>query len=502
MMVADPEPALPLATLVAELAPFSAELSHGGALRVRDVVQDSRRVCGGELFVARDGARSSAGTNAEQAIARGAVAVMTEVGAAVGAVTVPVLTVRDLRRAIGFAAEAVHRHPTRALGVVGITGTNGKTTCSFLAAHAIDGSGGRAARLGTLGLGFEALERPSPLTTPEADEVSRVAAEVQRLGATHLVMEASSHALALGRVEAVCFRVAAFSNLSQDHLDFHGSMDEYASAKLRLFTELSPAVSVVNVDDEFGRRIVDQARGPVLRVSRRGRGDVSVGAARAAGALFALPVEVAGARHELLTRLVGTHNLDNIALSLGIVLGLGLDVAAAVRSFASAPSAPGRLERCDTDADDVVVLVDYAHTPDALERALGAVRDLSTGTLWCVFGCGGDRDPSKRPKMGDAVGRGADRAIVTNDNPRSEAPQAIADAILVGLTSHRKPLEVILDRERAIEHAVCNAAPGDVVLVAGKGHETLQIIGDERREFDDRVSARRALARRRARGES
>jgi UDP-N-acetylmuramoyl-L-alanyl-D-glutamate--2,6-diaminopimelate ligase len=202
---------------------------------------------------------------------------------------------------------------------------------------------------------------------------------------------------------------------------------------------------------------------------------------------------------ELQTRLTGAHNLDNVLVALAIVEALGLDVARAARGFLRAPAVPGRLERCDVPADDVVVLVDYAHTPDALERALAAVRPLTSGRVICVFGCGGDRDPGKRPKMGDAVGRGADLAIVTNDNPRSEEPQAIADAIVPGLSAHGIDHEVELDRARAIDCAIGEAAPGDVVLIAGKGHEPYQIIGAERRRFDDRVEARRALARRRER---
>jgi UDP-N-acetylmuramoyl-L-alanyl-D-glutamate--2,6-diaminopimelate ligase len=312
-------------------------------------------------------------------------------------------------------------------------------------------------------------------------------------------MEASSHALVQTRVEALSFAVAAFTNLTQDHLDFHGSMDAYAAAKLRLFTELAPRASVVNVDDAFGETIAKRAAGRVLTVSQHPGADVHARSVSFGPRGISARVVLPSGEVELETRLVGAHNLDNLLLALAIVEALGLDPAPAARGFALAAQVPGRLERCDAPEDDVLVLVDYAHTPDALERALAAARPLTTGTLVCVFGCGGDRDAGKRPKMGDAVGRGADRAIVTNDNPRSEDPRAIADAIVAGLAPHAIPHEVELDRALAIERAIAGASPGDVVLIAGKGHEPYQIVGTERRAFDDRTEARGALARRRER---
>lgn len=486
-----------LAELSRELGALGARVLGDAGVRVRDVRQDSRRIGPGELFAARSGSRSSGAEHAEDAVRRGAAALMVGSGTPLPDVGVPVVEVDDVRLAIALAAEAIHSHPSRQIGVVAITGTNGKTTTSFLVQHAIDAGGGRAGRLGTLGFEFERDRRDSPLTTPEADEISRRAASVRDRGGTHLVIEASSHALSQCRVEALSIAVAAFTNLTQDHLDFHGSMDAYAAAKLRLFTELSPGVSVVNVDDAFGRTIAERARGRVISVGRDADVrplDVAVDARGIRGS-----VRLPGGRVELETRLVGEHNLDNLLLALAIVDALGLDAERAARGMTHAPAVPGRLERCDVPADDVLVLVDYAHTPDALERALGAVRPLTAGSVICVFGCGGDRDREKRPKMGDAVGRGADRAIVTNDNPRSEDPRAIADAILPGLSPHGVPFQVELDRAAAIELAVAEAAPGDVVLIAGKGHEPYQIVGGERRRFDDRVEARRALCRRRER---
>lgn len=487
-----------LGELARALERVGARVIGDASARALDLRQDSRKLAPGELFAARPGSRSSGADHVADAISRGAVAVMAARGTLAQPPGVSLIEVDDVRLGLALAAEAIHGYPSRALGVVAITGTNGKTTTSFLARHAIDQGGGRAARLGTLGFEYADVSVDSPLTTPEADEISRYAAMVRDRGGSHLVMEASSHALSQGRVEALSIAVAAFTNLSQDHLDFHGSMDAYAAAKLRLFTELSPAVSVVNVDDAFGATIASRAPGRVLRVSQQA-GDVhaervTVDAAGIRGSI-ALP----SGRVEIETRLSGRHNLDNLLMSLAIVEALGLDVARAAAGMASAAGVPGRLERCDAPEDDVLVLVDYAHTPDALVRALAAVRPLTRGNLVCVFGCGGDRDPLKRPKMGDAVGRAADRAIVTNDNPRSEQPEAIARAIEPGLRAHAIPYEIELDRAAAIERAIGAASPGDVVLIAGKGHEPYQIIGSERRAFDDRVEARRALALRRER---
>jgi UDP-N-acetylmuramoyl-L-alanyl-D-glutamate--2,6-diaminopimelate ligase len=445
--------------------------------------------------------------------------------------------VDDVRVAVGLAAEAVHGHPTERLSVIGITGTNGKTTTAWLVQHALESAGAATARLGTLGYSFRADTVDESLTTPEADEVSRYAARAVERGASHLVMEVSSHALAQARVDAVTFAVAAFTNLTQDHLDYHRSMEDYAGAKARLFRDLRPRASVIHVGDAFGVTLATESKGTVLTVGRGAGCDVRAENveldANGIRALIHLP----SCDVPLESRLVGAHNLDNLLVTLGIVEALGLDVRSAAQGLSSAPPVPGRLERCDSPSDDVTVLVDYAHTPDALTRVLAAVRGLRgggqprpaggdvrasagsggdvepprktggvepprklTGKVHCVFGCGGERDPGKRPKMGAAVGAGADRATVTNDNPRSEDPRLIADAIEVGLRSSGIEYDVELDRALAIERAVLGAAAGDVILLAGKGHEPYQIVGSEKRVFDDREEARRALhERRRAR---
>ncbi|MEZ4227420.1 MAG: UDP-N-acetylmuramoyl-L-alanyl-D-glutamate--2,6-diaminopimelate ligase [Polyangiaceae bacterium] len=486
-----------LGELLRVLASLEAELEGDASTRVMDVRHDSRQVRAGDAFVVRSGGRVSGSQFVEAAAQHGAVALIAERGVELGTVTLPVVRVSDARLALAYAAETVHGNPTHALKVVGITGTNGKTTTAFLTAAAVAAAGGRPGRMGTLGFAFEAEALGSSLTTPEADDISRFAATVRDRGGSHLVMEASSHALALGRVEALHFSVAAFSNLTQDHLDFHESMDAYAAAKRRLFTELRPRHSVINVDDAFGRELATVSHRDLVSVGSSTDADVHpVVVTRDAQGLRG-SFSVCGKRIEIHTRLIGDHNLQNVGLVLGILHALGLDVQRGAEGLADAQTAPGRLERCDEPGDDVCVLVDYAHTPDALRRALDAVRPMTQGALWCVFGCGGDRDPKKRPLMGEAVGLAADHAIVTNDNPRSEAPEHIAAAVVEGLQGHRASYEVTLDRRIAIADAVRRAQPGDVVLIAGKGHETTQTIGAQVLPFDDRVEARAALGRRR-----
>ncbi len=485
-----------LSTLLTSHAP---RLVGAADVRLTGVQQDSRRVQAGDLFVARAGASSSGASHALEAEQSGAVALLVEHGTELPNTHLPVLEVKDLRLALALAAEAVYGFPSRAVDVVGITGTNGKTTTSFLLEQGLLGTGQRAGRLGTLGFHYRGQSSESSLTTPEADDISRAIRNIAALGGSHLVMEVSSIALSQQRVSGLRFRAAAFTNLTQDHLDFHGSLAAYAAAKAELFTRLSPELCVINVDDDFGRQLASGLTGQVLSVARRGSADVQVVSAEFGPQGLCARVATPAGDCELISPLVGEHNLENLLVALGVLVGLGSQPAAAALALSQAPQVPGRLERCDTAEDDILVVVDYAHTPDALERVLGAMRKLTTARVACVFGCGGDRDRKKRPLMGLAVGRGADHAFVTSDNPRSESAEAIAQAILPGLREASASYQVVLDRAQAIQQAVLWAEPGDVVLVAGKGHEDYQIVGGERRSFDDRVEARRALELRRGR---
>ncbi len=498
---------LRLEELVREL-PVHVDVIGDASVRVRGVRHDSRAIERGELFVARKGQTADGSRFIADALARGAAAVMAAPGSVdPAASTVPLLLVEDPGLALAYAASALYGHPSFSLDLVGVTGTNGKTTTVHLVRAAVDGAlgGPRCGVLGTLGYTYRQWHQDAIHTTPEADDLARAMSEMLARGATHAAMEVSSHALELGRGRAVRFRVAALTNVTREHLDFHGSMEAYARAKARLFTELAPGCAVLNIDDPFGRELAAQVKAPIVRVSARVDGaagaDISPRSARIGAQGIDAVVRTARGELSITSRLVGAHNLENLLLAFGIAYALDLDLQAVARALERAPGAPGRFERCDASGDDIAVLVDYAHTPDALARTLDAARALVAGRLWCVFGCGGDRDKTKRAPMGEAVGRRVDVAVITNDNPRTEDPAAIADAVAEGVrAAGRRPI-LLLDRRDAIEFAVRSASAGDLVLIAGKGHEQVQIVGAVKYPFDDRIEVRRALEhRRRSRG--
>lgn len=516
---------LRLVELVREL-PGAVTLHGDGEVRVRGVHHDSRRVGPGDLFVARRGQTSDGTAFVPRALQQGAVAILAATGAVDPAsLPVPSVLVDDVTRGLAYAAAAVYGHPSFSLEVVGITGTNGKTTTAHLVRAAVDGALGTTtcAVLGTVGHWFGAERIPAEHTTPEADEIARVMACFRRAGAGYVAMEASSIALEAGRVAAVRFRVAAFTNFTQDHLDYHHTMEAYGAAKARLFRECGPGAAVINVADPFGARLAADVRAPLVRVSPvvatppvTGQGTGAAGAhlapvranvsARGIDATLRTPF----GELDLQSPLLGAHNLENLMVALGVVHALGLDLERAAAALATVGGAPGRLERCDGAGDDVVVVVDYAHTPDALAKVLLALRRVAPARVICVFGCGGDRDAGKRGPMGEAAATGADVVVITSDNPRTEDPAVIAGAAEVGVARHkasRSPDELTrgasgytmeLDRGSAIALAIAAAAPRDVVLVAGKGHEDYQVVGTEKRPFDDRAECRRALAERRA----
>lgn len=485
--------------------------------QVLGVRHDSRLVAPGDAFVVRRGKAHDGADYIAEAVKRGAVTLILEPDALahVSDVVLPLMVVPDAALALAFAADAVYEHPTFSMEVVGITGTNGKTTTTHLLRSVIDGAlgDGTCGVIGTIGhrIGSERIE--SAYTTPEADELARVMKNMRDRGAQYVAMEVSSIALELSRVAAIRFRVAAFTNLTQDHLDFHGNMESYAKAKAKLFYELGPAMACINVDDPFGRELAANVPSPVLRSSTRSDAAAEFFPRQASfgreGLRGVIATPVGDVAFE--SRLVGPHNLENVLLCLSIAHALEIDLEKAAASIAAAPGVPGRLERCDTPGDDIVVLVDYAHTPDALARVLAAVRFEGSSRVLCVFGCGGDRDAKKRGPMGAAAGTGADIAILTNDNPRTEDPMDIARPVVtelerLGLPS-LSPADVrtkdrgymlLLDREQAICAAIAGARAGDLVLVAGKGHEDYQITGTTKKHFDDREVCRAALATRRA----
>ena len=443
---------------------------------VAAVVHDTRDVVPGALFCCVRGSRADGHDLAPAAVAGGAVALLVD---RVLPLDVPQLVVGDVRAALGPVAAAFWDHPSRRLTVVGVTGTAGKSTLTHLVAAVLDQAGLRCGVIGTLS---------GPRTTPEAPELQARLAELAGGGHAAVAMEVSSHGLVQHRVDATRFAVGVFTNLSLDHLDYHGTMEAYFAAKARLFTPELSRTAVVCTDDEWGRRLLAELeRGGDVPAHAYGLADASDLRLTPAGATF-------GWRGERVRLgLAGRFNVRNAlgAARVGEVLGLEPSVIA--RGLSSAAPVPGRFETVDA-GQPFTVIVDYSHKPDALDQALRTARELVSGDgeLAVVFGCGGDRDVAKRPLMGEVAARLADQVVVTSDNPRSEDPLAIIAAIRDGIPAGAA-VEVEPDRRRAIELAVGAARPGGVVVVAGKGHETTQVVGGEVLPFDDRVVAREAL---------
>ena len=477
---------------------------HGADADVRAVTSDSRTVGPGALFVAVRGRRSDGHGFVATAVARGAAAVAVEVP--VDGLEVPQLVVPDGARALGFAIAALADHPARRLTLVGLTGTNGKTTTSYLVESILRAAGHNPGVIGTVNYRWNGRSHDAPYTTPTPDVLHDTFTRMVADGVTHVVMEVSSAALAMNRLAGVEFAVGGFSNLTQDHLDLHESMAAYADAKQLLFRRqlARHGTAVVNVDDPVGVDMGAAAAAtaeprPILHVSSA-EGALSPAQAAAAIRVLEQRATVAGIwarvrtpRGELTVEshaLIGHYNVANIALAIGVAEALGVAHDAIVRGVAALPGVPGRVERV-ANAAGLDLLVDYAHSPDALDNLLDALRPLTRRRLICVFGCGGDRDPGKRPKMGAAVAAKADLAVVTSDNPRTEDPRAILDMILPAVPA---PFYVDVDRRTAIRAAVAEATPGDVVVIAGKGHEDYQILGTTKVHFDDREEAAAAVA--------
>ena len=477
------------------LGPGSVELVGDAETPIVGVTEDSRRAAPGCLFVAKVGSGKDGSSFVDAALAKGAVAVLAHADAGVS--FVPRLIVSDVKLALAHATEFLAGSPSRKLSLVGITGTNGKTTTAALVTQALLLAGRKVARLGTLGLFIGEHHARDTLTTPGPEELSECLRLAVQAGVTDFVMEVSSHALAQDRVGGVSFTVAALSNLSQDHLDYHGSMAEYGAAKARLF-ERGPKASVINVADVFGRELAGRTPG-ALRVSLDPTqpADVLATEVQLSQSGIVLAVSACGQNVVLASPLLGEFNAENLMLSLGILICLGLTPEQAALHLAKATAVPGRLERIDEPADDVVALVDYAHTPDAVARVIDMARALAPSHIVCVLGCGGDRDRGKRPLMGRAAAEGADEVWITTDNPRSEDPAQIAREVLAGTSTGRAQVHVELDRRQAIKRAVFAAPPGAMVLVLGKGHETYQLVGPNVLDFDDRLEVKSALMGRR-----
>jgi UDP-N-acetylmuramoyl-L-alanyl-D-glutamate--2,6-diaminopimelate ligase len=471
------------------------------------VTCDSREVAPGALFCALPGAKADGHAFAPEAARRGAVAVLAE--RPVECAPALLLLAPSARRAMAVAASNFFGRPGEAMKLVGVTGTNGKTTVTYLVEACAAAAALPCAVLGTISARWPGGSRAARHTTPESTELQATLATARDAGARLAVLEVSSHALAQERAAGLSFAAAGFTNLTRDHLDYHGDLESYFLAKRRLFVEhLRPAgVAVVNTDDPYGARLAEELeRGgrPPWRFGLSGGRELAASGVRVGLAGIEATLATPAGPIALRSPLVGAHNLENLLCAAGLALAAGLPRDAVERGLAACPGAPGRLERIE--ARGIAAFVDYAHTDDALARALSALRALGPRRLVVVFGCGGDRDPGKRPLMGAAAARGADLAVVTSDNPRTEDPAAIIAAILPGLeragsqrlderrarAGERGHL-VVPDRREAIALALSAARPGDAVLIAGKGHEDYQIVGAEKRPFDDREEARRAL---------
>ncbi|GAA2407693.1 UDP-N-acetylmuramoyl-L-alanyl-D-glutamate--2,6-diaminopimelate ligase [Actinomadura vinacea] len=506
-------PARPLSGLAALLgaeggAPAEPAGTSGEAagISVTGITHDSRAVLPGDLYAALPGARAHGAEFAAKAAEAGAAAILTdragrERAAATG---LPVLVVDDPRARLGTAAAWVYGEPANDLTLIGVTGTSGKTTTVYLLEAGLRAAGVETAVVGTVEMRIQDARLPSALTTPEATDLHAIFAMMRERGVGAAAMEVSSHALEQGRVGGARYEVAIFTNLSQDHLDYHPTMRHYFAAKAKLFTPEYSRVGVVNLDDHHGRELIETATVPLTTFSAGGdpaadwrAEDVRTGAD---GSVFRV-VGPGGVEADAAVQLAGPFNVANALAAIVALVEAGIPLQTAVHGVAALPGVPGRLERVD-EGQDFTALVDYSHKPGAVEAVLTALRPVTEGRLVVVLGCGGDRDRGKRPLMGEAAARLADQAYFTNDNPRSEDPLAILAAMFEGVLKvpqpHRAHIVLEPDRAAAIELAIGRARRGDVVVVAGKGHEQGQYTAGEMRPFDDREVVREALRRRAA----
>jgi UDP-N-acetylmuramyl-tripeptide synthetase len=493
--------------------PETRELTLEADPEITSIHYRAQEVQPGGLFVAIKGLTADGHDYVEAAIARGAAAIVVQ-----AAIEVPsgvlTLVAADTRKALASLAAGFYGHPSRAMTVIGITGTNGKTTTSYLIERILQKAGFSTGVAGTINCRYAGEQFPSPVTTPESLDLQRLLARMHAAKVTHVVLEVSSHALDLHRVDGCWFDIGVFTNLTQDHLDYHKDMDSYWDCKKRLFTELLPggpkkdfAAAVINRQDPKGRELENIT--PVRKIFVGTTGDNDLFMADPVCSLSGISGRMAtgGKMLEFHSPLVGAHNCENILCAAGVGVALGISLSTICDGVAALASIPGRLEPVSNDQGRYVY-VDYAHTPDALENVISAVKELAVGRMICVFGCGGDRDRGKRPLMGAIAARLCDLAVVTSDNPRSEDPLQIIAQILEGARSvceleyevkqladgfSRKGYVVEPDRGKAIRLAVAACRPGDTLLIAGKGHEDYQILADRTIAFDDRQVARKML---------
>jgi UDP-N-acetylmuramyl-tripeptide synthetase len=491
---------------------------------IRSIHYRAQEVKPGGLFVAIKGQTADGHDFVGQALKKGAVAVVvqkepgqlsiSEAGSETGHENQIIIQVRDTRIALAELAACFYDNPTEHMCLIGITGTNGKTTVAYLIESILLTAGFKVGVIGTINYRYTGKTFPNPMTTPESLDLQRILSEMRQAGVTHAVLEASSHALDLYRVKGCRFDIAVFTNLSQDHLDFHGDMQSYWSSKKRLFTEYlidrsqkESVAAVINCDDPRGRELTQIMSVKVIKTGSDPACEIMAETSRYELVGTNGRVSTPRGSFDFKTALVGIHNVENILSASGVAAALDLAPDTIQAGIEALTAIPGRLESIENSSGRFVY-VDYAHTPDALENAVSALKAIAPARIICVFGCGGDRDREKRPLMGNIAARLCDLAVVTSDNPRSEDPAAIIDQILPGINrtqaEHyaaqdlksgfvKKGYTVEPDRRRAIELAISVSRPDDAVLIAGKGHETYQILGNTTIDFDDREEARRVL---------
>ncbi len=487
---------------VKDLAAEIAALAVAGDLQgdATDVTHDSRACKPGAVFVAIRGDKFDAHNFILQAVAQGAVAVISEQAAQANAPAW--LQVENARAALAHAAAAVYGHPSQKLKVVGITGTNGKTTTAHLVDSILRTAEGASAMFGTIVHRIGHHTETAKHTTPEAADIQRMLAEAVKANCQSAVMEISSHASELRRADYLQLAAAVFTNLTRDHLDYHKTMESYFAAKEKLFSGAlgtAPQASIINADDEYGRKLVQSAKGRILTYGLNEKADVRTDDFRLSAEGLAFTAQTPIGEVEITSSLVGRPHVYNILAALATGMALQFDLATCAAGIANCQIVAGRFEqvRLEEGQADFAVIVDYAHTDDALRNVLQTAREVAgESRVITVFGCGGDRDRTKRPIMGEAAATLSDVVIVTSDNPRSEDPLAIIEEIEVGLQKIGKPYSKQPDRREAIFQAINEARPGDVVMIAGKGHEDYQILKDRTIHFDDRETAREALLRR------
>ncbi|MEW6275382.1 MAG: UDP-N-acetylmuramoyl-L-alanyl-D-glutamate--2,6-diaminopimelate ligase [Bacillota bacterium] len=462
---------------------------------VRGIAYDSRKTAPGDVFVAIEGFQTDGHYYVDQAVANGAAALVVRKPVAVPA-SVPLVQVPDTRLALALISARFYGYPGRRLKLIGVTGTNGKTTTTYLLKAIFQHAGARVGLIGTIANWIGECKLPVQHTTPESLDLQKLLAEMVSAGVDTVVMEVSSHALALHRVAGCPFDTGVFTNITRDHLDFHKDMDDYLAAKKILF-QMAGKFAVINGDDPAAPELRRAARGKVITYGIRQAADVAAADVRVRpkGASFEVRTPWGAAPVNL--KLTGYFNVYNALAALAAGAAAGLPLAAMVKALEEVAGVPGRFELVDR-GQDFTVVVDYAHTPDGLENILRTARQLPHVRLITVFGCGGDRDRGKRPRMGEIAARLSDLVVVTSDNPRTEDPSRIIADIEEGVRRARRPGDYVVlpDRRRAIAYAVNAAARGDIVIIAGKGHEDYQIIGTEKFPFDDREEAAKALAER------